>query len=510
MHLAFILPFVLTWSPPTGFPDTAAKTYASSITEEDHRSYVYTLASEEMNGRESGTIGQKRAAEYIASFFENNGIAVPPRHQSSPGSYYQTFTLYEGRAAQIRVQYSDVSLRKEEIIAYCGQRDLPESEVHELQFAGYATSALPNGLEIKGRTVVALAGNRASAWPIYARLARQSGAYAVILVPDSDPLEIQNELSCPIAEPVDQTISAPVSHSGAHEYFLMSPQLMQEIFRLDISELRRIAAKTENGSKRLLRLLPRPEVRILATPGEEEINTENVIGFLAGTGTNGETVVISAHYDHVGIIDDQLYPGADDNASGISALLEIAQAFALAAQAGHQPIRNLLFLAFSGEEKGLLGSEYYTRNPVMPLEKTIAALNMDMIGRIDEQHADGVPYVYVIGSDRLSQQLHELHEKVNSTYTRLELDYTYNSDSDPNRLYYRSDQYHFAKHGIPIIFYFSGLHPDYHRPGDSPDKIEYALLKDRTRLVFYTAWHLANADRRPGLNSAQPAPASTR
>lgn len=492
------------------FPDTTAKNYAVSITEEDHRSYVYTLASEEMDGRESGTIGQKRAAEYIASFFEHNGIAAPPRHQSSAGSYFQPFTLYEGRAAQIRLQYSNVYLWKEEIIAYCGQRDLPESEVHELQFAGYATSALPNGLEIQGRTVVALAGNRSSAWPAYARLARESGAHAVILVPDSGLEETQNEALCAIAETADQDATVPVGHPDTHDYFLISPQLMQEIFRLDISELRRIAAKTENGSKRLLRLLPRPEVRILATPGEEEITTENVIGFLPGTGATGETLVISAHYDHVGIIDDQLYPGADDNASGISALLEIAQAFALAAQDGHQPLRNLLFLAFSGEEKGLLGSAHYTRNPLMPLDKTIAALNMDMIGRVDEQHADGLPYVYIIGSDRLSRQLHELHEKVNSTYTQLELDYTYNSDSDPNRLYYRSDQYHFAKHDIPIIFYFSGLHPDYHRPGDSPDKIEYALLRDRTRLVFYTAWHLANADRRPGLNSALPSPSSPR
>ncbi len=150
----------------------------------------------------------------------------------------------------------------------------------------------------------------------------------------------------------------------------------------------------------------------------------------------------------------------------------------------------------SGEEKGLLGSEWYSRNPVFPLEKTVADLNIDMIGRTDSAHADSPPYVYIIGSDRLSSELHRINEEANATYTGLVLDNTFNSEDDPNRFYYRSDHYNFAKEGIPVIFYFSGVHEDYHQPGDEVHKIRFDLLEQRSRLVFHTAWELANRAER--------------
>src|SRR5690606_10393805 len=164
--------------------------------------------------------------------------------------------------------------------------------------------------------------------------------------------------------------------------------------------------------------------------------------------------------------------------------------------AGHGPKRSILFLHVTAEEKGLLGSRYYTDvDPIVPLDQTVADLNIDMIGRIDPNYKGARNYLYLIGADKLSSELHELSEAVNDKYTQIEFDYTYNDENDPNRFYYRSDHYNFAKNNIPIIFYFNGTHADYHRPGDTPDKIEYDLLENRSRLIFHTAWEIANRDQ---------------
>ena len=226
------------------------------------------------------------------------------------------------------------------------------------------------------------------------------------------------------------------------------------------------------------------------------MTSENVLGYLEGTDLKDELLVITSHYDHIGITGDQINNGADDDGSGTAAVLELAEAFAQAKAAGHGPRRSILFMTVSGEEKGLFGSEYYTDHPVFSLDSTIANLNIDMVGRIDPTHEADSAYVYVIGSDRLSTELHEINETANARYTQLDLDYTYNAPDDPNRFYYRSDHYNFAKHGVPIIFYFNGTHADYHKPTDTVDKISFDLLRERARLVFYTAWQLANQDRR--------------
>lgn len=229
--------------------------------------------------------------------------------------------------------------------------------------------------------------------------------------------------------------------------------------------------------------------------GKSNADSENVIAFIKGEKYPGEYIVLSAHYDHLGIKNDEIYFGADDDASGTSAVMQIAAAFKNAAEKGYGPDRSIVFLHVTGEEIGLFGSNYYTENPIFPLDKTIANLNIDMIGRTDEIYNDDDKYIYLIGSDKISTELHELSENVNGTYSKLTLDYRYNDENDPNRFYYRSDHYNFAKNGIPIIFYFNGTHPDYHRPTDTPDKINYPLLTQRTQLIFYTAWHIANSEK---------------
>ncbi len=223
----------------------------------------------------------------------------------------------------------------------------------------------------------------------------------------------------------------------------------------------------------------------------------NVLGYIEGTDPvmKDEVVIVTAHYDHLGMRGNDIFYGADDNASGTAAVLEIAQAMALAKKEGKGPARSVLCMLVTGEEKGLLGSQFYAEHPVFALKNTVANVNIDMIGRMDTLHKEP-NYTYVIGSDRLSTELHAINEAANNQYTKLYLDYTYNRDDDPNRFYYRSDHYNFAKNGIPAIFYFSGVHEDYHRPSDTPDKLMYDKAETIARLAFYTAWGLANRKNR--------------
>ncbi len=225
-------------------------------------------------------------------------------------------------------------------------------------------------------------------------------------------------------------------------------------------------------------------------------DSENVVAFIQGSKWPDEYVILSAHYDHIGIKGDTIFNGADDDGSGTVALLEIAQAFNIAKAKGIGPKRSLVFLHVTGEEIGLFGSKYYTENPLFPLEQTVCNLNTDMIGRIEPNKVGNDNYIYLIGSDKLSQELHDVSEQVNDKFMQMELDYTFNEENDPNRFYYRSDHYNFAQKNIPIIFYFNGVHQDYHKPSDTPDKIHYPLLAKRTQLIFHTAWEVANREGR--------------
>ena len=228
--------------------------------------------------------------------------------------------------------------------------------------------------------------------------------------------------------------------------------------------------------------------------GKGVISTENVLGFLEGTDKKEEVLVISAHYDHIGTMNDIVFNGADDDGSGTVAMMEIAQAFTEAKKKGKATRRSILFIAFTGEECGLLGSEYYTEKPIFPLRKTICDLNIDMIGRIDNEHIKQPNYVYLILSYRKTKLLRDISVEMNQNSVNLNLDYTYNSESHPLQLYSRSDHYNFVKNNVPFIFYFDGIHPDYHAPTDDVERIDFTLLKKRTDLIFHTAWEIANQE----------------
>ncbi|MGO4773348.1 M28 family peptidase [Flavobacterium sp. W22_SRS_FK3] len=240
-----------------------------------------------------------------------------------------------------------------------------------------------------------------------------------------------------------------------------------------------------------------PAAFLNARHNENLPDSENIWAYIEGSEKPDEVLVISAHYDHVGIKDGDIYNGADDDGSGTVAVIEMAKAFAKAKKEGHGPKRSILFLHVTGEEHGLHGSRYYSENPLFPITNTITDINIDMIGRRDVEHANTNNYVYVIGADRLSSDLHNIVVAQNEKYTKLDLDFKFNDPKDPNHFYERSDHYNFAKHGIPAVFFFNGVHEDYHGKGDEPQKIEYDALTKRTQLAFVVAWDLANRENRP-------------
>ena len=292
---------------------------------------------------------------------------------------------------------------------------------------------------------------------------------------------------------------------------ITTPKLKEAIYSFASDEMEGRATGTK-GQKKAAEFL-KNKYKELGIPSPEGIDyyqhipksylrgvnegSENVLAYIEGETLPNEIVVISAHYDHLGMDKEGgVFNGADDDASGTMGILQMAEAFAKAKQEGEGPKRSILFLHFTGEEIGLYGSRYYAENPIYALENTVVDLNVDMIGRIDDKHKEDPNYIYLIGSDRLSVELHNLSEEVNKKYSNFNFDYTYNDKNDPNRFYYRSDHYNFAKYNVPIIFYFNGVHDDYHKTSDTADKIEYELLTKRCQLIFYTAWEIANRSSR--------------
>jgi Zn-dependent M28 family amino/carboxypeptidase len=275
---------------------------------------------------------------------------------------------------------------------------------------------------------------------------------------------------------------------------MLSMQMAGTILNSDSATLAAIAAAKGGAStKKQVSKLEKPDrlVDVSFISGKDELSTENIGAMLPGKAKPQEVVVMTAHYDHLGIMNGQVYNGADDDGSGTSNVLEMARLFAEAAREGHTPTRSVAFLLFTGEEKGLLGSEYYSRNPAFPMEKTSADLNTDMIGRIDDKQPAGEVYTYMIGSDKISKSLDKLVKETNRQCCNIKLDYTYNDENHPQQYYYRSDHYNFAKKGVPVAFFFTGEHPDYHEPIDDIDKILLPRVTAIGRYIFLTAWGIA-------------------
>lgn len=459
--------------------------YGKSITREDLKKHLYIVAGKEMEGRETATEGQRKAAAYIEQEFKRIGL-----QPGNNGSFQMYFNVYQDslEQANIKINGNDYVLDKDFAINL-SQNHTETLFAKDVVFAGNGLAdSLKNDykdIDVKGKVILVMqantpaqTGRRSNLGFALQEAAMKHGAAAILVVQSNFPRKPMNTKGF-------QTINGYKATNFPNTFYI-SEAMANAIMGNDLE-----AAKT--GS--LIGKTYTTELMLDLRKSTQAVQSSNVVGLLEGTDKKDEFLVLSAHYDHLGKRGDTvIYYGADDDGSGTVSIIELAEAFAKAKKEGKGPARSIVFLAVSGEEKGLWGSAIYGEHPPFPLDKTTANLNIDMIGRIDPKRTkgDSTNYIYVVGDDKLSSDLRPISESVNKKYTKLELDYKYNDPKDTERIYYRSDHYNFARRGVPIIFYFNGTHNDYHRPTDTPDKINYDIMEKRARLVFYTAWEMAN------------------
>ena len=485
----------------TPLPTVSSAVYAESITEVELKEHLYVYASDEYEGRETGTPGQKKAIAYIKAQYEKMGIPAA----KADGNYFQEVPLEISK-----VPSGKVTLNNKEYVV--GEHILSFSQTTEsIESVAYVGYGIEDGeysdyadINVTGKYVLLKSGEPMNADGTYALSGTSTkSVWSNISEALSKRLELAKEKGATGVLYFDNA-NYP-RFKSRFDHMKSSDNGNMSIVDENAKEFASLFIDSEFAKAILPEIEADDVVKILTTKLDfkvestnNKVSSENVAAILKGSEKPDEFLVISSHLDHIGITGDgEINNGADDDGSGTVALLEIAQAFKNAADAGNGPKRSIVFLHVTGEEKGLLGSQYYTDvDPIFPLKNTVANLNIDMIGRIDPKREGDRNYIYLIGSDKLSTDLHKLSEEMNSTYMNIELDYTYNDENDPNRFYYRSDHYNFAKNNIPIIFYFNGTHDDYHRPSDTPDKINYDLLMNRTQLIFHTAWEIANREQR--------------
>lgn len=497
--------------------DSLAVRYSETISSDELKQHLMVFASDEMEGRETGMAGQRKAADYLVNYYKDLGV-LP----CVDGSYLQEFSLKKEQVKNSIVDVKGKIFRFIEDFYFFDSFSFDgEIDLSTYVFAGYGIDEKSysdySDVDLKGRIVVCLSGEplnskgisrisgttEMSPWSydpgLKIEAAQKRGARAVVII-QQDYDRFIPRIRFWLESPKLALDYPEVKLNGSEPipFFFISPRLADQLITGSLG------GDCEKLIRRTNRRGPR-NPRICAGSGVIHVKREivrltssNVLAFIEGSDPllKDEVVVISSHYDHIGVINGVVNNGADDDGSGTVTTLEIAEAFVEARADGNGARRSVLILNVSGEEKGLLGSEWYSEYPVFPLEHTVCDLNIDMIGRKDEKHNDNDRYVYLIGSDKLSSELHAISERMNKLYSNLTIDYTYNDPADPNRFYYRSDHYNFARKNIPVIFYFSGVHEDYHQPGDDPEKILYDKMAVIGRLIFHTAWEIANRDER--------------
>ncbi len=468
-----------------------AQKYAATITPADLKSKLTVIAGAGMEGRETATPGQKKAAAYIESYFKKIGL------QPGTSSGYQlTYPVYQDSLISADLRINDQVLTPQ--ADYFLQATMYANgnwTAQNLVFASYGLSdSLHNnfdGLDVNNKWVMVIDGTPADMDNL-----PEAKSYPNYRANRMKPIDIRSKGAKGLII-ISKTLPEGSGEQKGNMYVNKSGAVMPVIYITPVVAARLLQQPLDSFAslKKVIRgVYP---VKLSFAEQMETINLQssNVIGVLPGTDKPEEYVFVTGHYDHLGKRGNVIYYGADDDGSGTTSVLQIANAFAKAKKDGHGPRRTMVFMTVSGEEKGLWGSEYYSEHPVFPLDKISVDLNIDMVGRIDPDYkGDSLNYVYTIGEDKLSSELQQVSDSINQKYSHLELDRRFNDPNDPNRFYYRSDHYNFAKKGVPVIFYFNGVHADYHKPTDTVDKINFDLMAKRDKLVFYTAWAMANRD----------------
>lgn len=535
--LTFLAFFVQAQQPPqlaADAPDQVpaltacgnAAPYAATITAEDLRSYLTILASDDMEGRETGTEGQRKAADFIASHFAKLGLPkIGDKAGDGEATYFQYIAFisekWENGQISLSVNGNKYRHRTDYYSIPTENSSRGEASASEVVFLGYGIDDPKyndyDAVDVKGKTILIykdepvskkgisyLTGTTelsdwSSNWRLKLEAAQKHGVSTVFIIDPDIRASVSKLRSNLLSTRMKMGWGEQPDGKYANSYFISSA-VAENIAGKKFKKFIKVRDGIEKSGKPASITLP-CIVGMLQVKQVRQLTGSNVMGYIEGTDPElkDEVVVVTAHYDHLGKRGPSIYNGADDDGSGTVTVMEIAQAFAQAKKDGNGPRRSVLCMLVSGEEKGLLGSSYYSENPVFPIENTVADLNIDMIGRMDKNHSDS-NYVYVIGADRLSTTLHDINAAANDAFTHIDLDYTYNAKSDPNRFYYRSDHYNFAKKGIPSVFYFSGVHEDYHQPTDTVDKIMFGKMENIAHLIFYAAWELANRDERIQVN----------
>jgi Zn-dependent M28 family amino/carboxypeptidase len=500
-------------APPT-LP--SVPTTVDTITPTELRMHLEFLASDELGGRYTLSPSFAIAARYLASRLEGYGF----KGAGDKGSFLQSFELVSSKPDAAKMALELTLGGKTETFKFAedffaGQMTRNGEAQGKIVYVGAGLSA-PElghddyaGADVKGKIVLAISelpagidASRIGPDQQGAAAAAAHGAAAILQVPPQRFLDIMTQRKS-MLQAMASRESVQLSKADSKiPAIALGPDLAQKLFAnmgTDLKSAMETARKKEAIRAKEQNISARLNVAIQQTRSP----SQNVAGILEGTDPQlkNEYVTFSAHYDHLKTgANGEIYHGADDDGSGTSAVLAIARAMSL-----ERPKRSVLVIFHAGEELGLLGSEYNTDvAPAVPLDKVVVDLNIDMIGRskpagdtdAKDEHLTDAHTVYLVGADRISPELNQLSEQTNSQFQKLKLDYYYNDPNNPERIYFRSDHWNYAKHGIPIIFYFDGTHVDYHRPTDTVDKIDFEKMTQVTRLVFETGWRIANLDHR--------------
>lgn len=491
-----------------------APKYAEIIDQSLLQKHLAIIASDEMEGRETGTEGQRKAAAYIQDFFKEIGLKQP----DNANDYQQMYPLYQDRIDKVKLSVNGkealfgtdylVSLMnssagkfegKEVVFVGYGIDDLKYSDYKNLHVKGKMVAFFMGEPKANGQYFLGDAAGRSSSWtypgiPDKLAAAKQHGAIgAFVISPTASSFSSRS-----VENAKETAVYFPKADSRNYKlpFVQLNHNFAQKILGASVSEY--IATATTHAAfKPTDYKIVKTKVEYKLKMNRKTVMASNVLGLVEGSDKKEEYVFITAHYDHLGIRNGVVYNGADDDGSGTVSIMAIAKAFAQAKADGHGPRRTVVIMAVSGEEKGLWGSEYYSDHPIYPLDKTSVDLNIDMIGRVDTERKkdDTLNYVYVVGNDKISSDLPVISEGVNEKYTKLVLDYKFDDPKDPNRIYFRSDHYNFARKGVPVLFYYDGmLKSDYHQPTDDIEKINFSLMQKRAQLVFNTAWEMANRE----------------
>lgn len=516
----------------TGFSALAqdpAVTYAATIKAKDLEKHLTFIASDSLKGRNTGSKEQWVAAQYIANHFKSVGLAPVN------GSYFQKVDLVNRAWSNMAIKAKGKSYTYLKDFLANALAPITAQSKFKVNFVGFGMQKDGfqdyKGLKAKGNFLLAFDGEAKDAngnyvfsgnknpsvfgkgdgWKEKMKYAKEAGAKGLILVTDRDEVAFENfvrqrQVMAQRFGNERMVFTEDIENAAAEfPVLVISTAMAAEILGTDTKSLLAYKAQVGQEKKSISSKFNPNPVELTIERTEKPVDTYNVVGFLEGTDKKEEVIVITAHYDHIGVsFDGSINNGANDDGSGTVTVMELAEAFGKAAAEGKKPRRSILFMTVTGEEKGLLGSEFYSRHPLFPLANTVCDINIDMVGRDDDEHVGKPDFIYVIGSDKLSSHLHQIMEEQNKKHIGLDLDYRYNDPNDPNRFYYRSDHYNFAKHGIPVAFFFNGVHADYHQPTDDIEKIEFDKAQKVGRLVFYMAWDIANREQRLPVDSNKP------